>query len=528
MAVVCSAPTAEHLRFYFADYEVARQLPCPAYSLVIRGDVTGDRPVTYQCSGSDRRDAEWRDMEPSADTVLPPLGALAQRGWAALHASALVPPAQNRALVIVGDSTAGKSTLALELLHRGWGFLSDDTTILDSARNIVPFTRPIGVRERTAQSFPWLADVLRKAPAFTTPTGITRMVRAAAFADIAAAAPWYWTAILRRAGERDFRRQTPQTFELSGDLPADVVALADQPGAGDRGMTSSASWVTLPFDFFGAKVRVRVRHADVEDLRFFYGHFMEEDECGAADLDVELECSDWPVRGFFASLLAKDGLRKTIRVRSGDGSTLLDDRTFTDWSDDPSPLPPFAYAPLVNRLAVTPAAVVRTPRGRVIMLTGPHYVGKTATALAICDCGGQLVSDSTAVFDVDSGRALAFESPLGFRRASLLTRTEMLDETDHRLTVSPDTGLVVLVSPRHVLGKRNTDGAALHAVVALRWGERVTVTVTEKRLRVPWFSRAESFDPTRILPTRTITVSTPAGSRPADIASTILEAIDGP
>ena len=293
-------------------------------------------------------------------------------------------------------------------------------------------------------------------------------------------------------------------------------------------MTRPESWVTTPFDFFGAKVRVRVRHVDHEDLRFFYGHFMDVVEGGPTDLTVELECSDWPARGFFASLLAKDGLRKTIRILSGDRCELVDERTFTGWSDAPSPLPPFAYSPLADRLAVTPAAVVRTPAGRVIMLTGPHYVGKTATALAICDRGGRLVSDSTAVFDVESGRALAFESPLGFRRASLLTRISLLDATDHRLTVSPDTGLVGLVSPRHILGTANAEGATLQAVVAMRWGERTAVAVTEKRLRVPWFSRAESFDPTTILPARTITVATPSGSNPADIASTILEAIDGP
>lgn len=294
-------------------------------------------------------------------------------------------------------------------------------------------------------------------------------------------------------------------------------------------MTGSKGWSATPFDFFGAKVRVLVRTTDLEDLRFFYGHFMEAHVAGfIPDLTVELECSDWPSRGFFASLLAKDGLRKTIRVRSRTSDGIVDERTFTDWSDAPSPLPPFAYTPLADRLAVTPAAVVRTPHGRTIMLTGPHYVGKTATALAICKQGGRLVSDSTAVFDVTSGQALSFESPLGFRRASLLALTPILDATVHRLTVSPDTGLVGLVSPRHVLGAANADGGALHAAVALRWGEQAMVSTTERRLRVPWYSRAESFDPTRVLPKRTITVVTPEGSSPADVARMVVEAVDVP
>lgn len=227
VVVTCSASTAAHLRHYFADYEAVRERLRPAYSLVIRGDVAGGAPLSYECTRSDGLRAESWGLDPSADTVLPPLNVLAKRGWVAMHASALVPRGQKRALVIVGDSTAGKSTLALELLHRGWGFLSDDTTILNSTRNIVPFTRPIGVRENTAQAFPWLADALREAPAFATPTGTTRMVRAAAIGRVASAAPWYWTVTLRRANERRFRRRTLQTFELSGDLPADVFSLAD-------------------------------------------------------------------------------------------------------------------------------------------------------------------------------------------------------------------------------------------------------------------------------------------------------------
>lgn len=227
MAVICSASTAAHLRYYFADYEAVREQFCPTYSLVIRGDVDGDHPVSYQCSGPDGRATDRWSLDASADTVLPPLNELAKRGWVAVHASALVPPGQDRALVILGDSTAGKSTLTLELLRRGWGFLSDDTTILDSRLNILPFTRPIGVRENTAQAFPWLADALRDAPAFTTPTGVTRMVRAAAIGHVAPSAPWYWTVTLQRAVERGFRRTAPGTFALSGNLPADVAELAD-------------------------------------------------------------------------------------------------------------------------------------------------------------------------------------------------------------------------------------------------------------------------------------------------------------
>jgi len=51
-----------------------------------------------------------------------------QRGELPLHASTLVSPDRTRAIAIAGDSGAGKSTTAFELIRRGWTMLSDDLT----------------------------------------------------------------------------------------------------------------------------------------------------------------------------------------------------------------------------------------------------------------------------------------------------------------------------------------------------------------------------------------------------------------
>ena len=54
-----------------------------------------------------------------------------------------------RLIGITGPSAAGKSTLAAWLVHRGWGFLTDEVAVLDldQGRAVVqPFWRPIGVR----------------------------------------------------------------------------------------------------------------------------------------------------------------------------------------------------------------------------------------------------------------------------------------------------------------------------------------------------------------------------------------------
>ena len=65
-----------------------------------------------------------------------PLAALSlQRGLPALHAAAVVGPAG--AVVLCGDSAAGKSTLAAALTLRGWSLLADDLT-------------PIGISEEGA------------------------------------------------------------------------------------------------------------------------------------------------------------------------------------------------------------------------------------------------------------------------------------------------------------------------------------------------------------------------------------------
>lgn len=62
-----------------------------------------------------------------------------------LHGAAVVH--EGRAVVLAGRSKAGKSTLAAWLIHRGWGFLTDEAALVDpDAFSVSPFWRPIGVR----------------------------------------------------------------------------------------------------------------------------------------------------------------------------------------------------------------------------------------------------------------------------------------------------------------------------------------------------------------------------------------------
>ncbi len=62
-----------------------------------------------------------------------------------LHGAALVHA--GHAVVLAGQSHAGKSTLAGWLTHRGWGFLTDEAALVDPDTLVVaPYWRPIGVR----------------------------------------------------------------------------------------------------------------------------------------------------------------------------------------------------------------------------------------------------------------------------------------------------------------------------------------------------------------------------------------------
>lgn len=52
------------------------------------------------------------------------------RDWAMLHASAVLDPAGQTLVALVGDHNAGKSTTALRLLRAGWRFLADGMLLI--------------------------------------------------------------------------------------------------------------------------------------------------------------------------------------------------------------------------------------------------------------------------------------------------------------------------------------------------------------------------------------------------------------
>ncbi len=81
---------------------------------------------------------------------------LQRRGLFAIHGAALATK-DGRAVVIVGPSDSGKSTLSLNIAMAGWDYLSDDSILLwdnGSRIEVRPFRRHFGVDPDAAGLFP--------------------------------------------------------------------------------------------------------------------------------------------------------------------------------------------------------------------------------------------------------------------------------------------------------------------------------------------------------------------------------------
>jgi hypothetical protein len=80
-----------------------------------------------------------------------------------LHAAALVLPASEAAILIFGRSGFGKTTTTLALVAAGFGFLTDDGSIVKrdpAGDKIWGMPLPLKVHRNSARMMPWLAPVI--------------------------------------------------------------------------------------------------------------------------------------------------------------------------------------------------------------------------------------------------------------------------------------------------------------------------------------------------------------------------------
>lgn len=98
--------------------------------------------------------------QPSQPSLIPPLHLspfcdrhIGFHGAAVAH--------NQRSILIFGKNNSGKSTYSINLILKGYKFLSDDTIIYDVWNNqVLAFPRPIGLREGTLKAHPNIKNLL--------------------------------------------------------------------------------------------------------------------------------------------------------------------------------------------------------------------------------------------------------------------------------------------------------------------------------------------------------------------------------
>lgn len=209
VGVTVEVPTAldgDHLRYYFDDH--LDRAAVPASTGTPRAPGGGLRVVlsTSDRSGfvaalGDARVEKLISVDAGVGPVLyerffaaarrptplPPFSLAPLRSTFRLrHAAAACPPSARAdaggsggAVLVTGASGAGKSSLLLGLLQRGWGFVADDIAPVHRAGGrVVRYGRPIGIRSQTLAVHRALGPAVERAGRpIRTASGTTWMTR---------------------------------------------------------------------------------------------------------------------------------------------------------------------------------------------------------------------------------------------------------------------------------------------------------------------------------------------------------------
>lgn len=242
----------EHFGYYFGSYAPSAPRE-PDIELLLEADDPPAGPSGGPSGGPDGgfvraltdplrtkrllhrlRGGDWREWEvftaaSRRPTPLPPfaLPGLRERVLP-FHAAFLQSPA-GVGVAAAGASFSGKSMLALELARRGWRCLSDDILVYDhGAGMVLPFLRPVGIRENTRRHLRWIEPLLAEraegARRIGLATGDTVMIRIeqllGGVASDRPAAPHCWLA-LRNVPGATFRAE-----EVGLPAARDLIAAA--------------------------------------------------------------------------------------------------------------------------------------------------------------------------------------------------------------------------------------------------------------------------------------------------------------
>lgn len=226
--VVPTGHDLEHLNYYFMDY-IAAEEQTPSVTVTLETSSHSPymmappsrRRVTIHTNDNQDTQVLTGEQTVNEHTPLPPFGLepLSTR-FSTVHAAAVAHPTRpDAALLLHGASTVGKSSIAFELMNRGWRFLSDDTSPIDRMGRVHPFTRPIGIRDRTARRMSLDTDSFRYARSHSTALGRTLSVHPRDLQwVIAAPSKVRWVVKLHCATEFAVTTRTSNTLTIGLDI----------------------------------------------------------------------------------------------------------------------------------------------------------------------------------------------------------------------------------------------------------------------------------------------------------------------
>jgi hypothetical protein len=134
--------------------------PCPHDSAEVRFGLRRDDELGYVISSPDEADIPCRDLELAVSTVAMQIRwhvALHAQGRIFIHAGVVAKGGQ--ALLLPGQSFAGKTTLVAALVEAGATYYSDEFAVLDATGRVHPYPHALTIRgangeaSRSAESF---------------------------------------------------------------------------------------------------------------------------------------------------------------------------------------------------------------------------------------------------------------------------------------------------------------------------------------------------------------------------------------
>lgn len=256
-------------------------------------------------------------------------------------------------------------------------------------------------------------------------------------------------------------------------------------------------------EFFQISVTIWCLDEDRQDLTWLFPqHTRVSSATGSEDsFDVLVHAEG----GFFHSLFARDSVRKTVATQGTNDAFTV--HSFNGWSGQASPIPPFTSSAFKSNYLLFPGAVLTSPRGEVIALSGANHVGKTSTAIALLEIGWELNSESLVIMNCNTGLVEGYFSAFGMRRETLTKWEERTERLATRQTYSEVTGRVRLVRAEDVFpGQVDASPRALDGIFFLTDDEvdpaHRTVQTDLRKLRVyplSQFAKATSLLPTHII-----------------------------